>query len=164
MVHAALQNALPLLVFFGEMLLAERPQNSNRERPIMMPFDRILEQAAEAQQSGSGDGRGGSIQQTPGFGRRVKVPGRNAIAVAVRDVVIGAGLGRLEKPRIAAVFVGKAEAVKRPCQTARPAGVAAVTLLRALPQKFPGLQIENPFLRRGSIAPYQIAPGSEAVA
>src|ERR1700677_5417248 len=137
MVNPALQNALPLLVFFGEMLLAQRPQNANRERPIMMPFDRILEQAAEAQQSGSGDGRGRSVQQTPGFGRRVKVPGRNAIAVAMRDVVIGAGLGRLQKPRIPAVFVGKAESVECPRQTARPAGVAPVTLLRALAQKFP---------------------------
>ena len=82
----------------------------------------------------------------------------------MRDVVIGAGFGRFQKPRIAAVLIGKAETVQRPARAARPARIAAVTLLRALAQELAGLQIENPFLRRGAVAAHQKAARGQAVA
>src|SRR5580658_1276593 len=121
MIDAALENSLPLLVLLSQIMLAERAQDANRERPIMMPLHRILQQAAQTQQSRSGDGGGGSVQDSPGFRRRVEIPGRDAVAVAIGDVVIGAGFGRFQKARIAAVFIGKAETVERPGGAARPA-------------------------------------------
>ncbi len=97
-------------------------------------------------------------------GGALKSQGGTPSLLAMRDVVIGAGFGCFEKPRIAAVFVRKAEAVQRPAQAARPAGIAAVTLLRALAQKFAGLEIENSFLRRGAVAAHQVAARGEAMA
>ena len=163
MINAALQNALPLLVLLRQVMLAQRAQDANRERPIMMSLDGILQQAAEAQQSRSGDGGGGSVEQTPRLGRRVKVPGRDAIAIAMRDVVIGAGFGGFKKSRIAAVLIRKAETVQRPASAARPARIAPVALLRALAQELAGLQIENSFLRRGAVAAHQEAARGQAV-
>src|ERR1700761_1194136 len=130
----------------------------------MMPFHRILEQTAKAQQPGSRDGGGGSIDQTAGFGRRVEIPGWDAVAIAVRDVVIGARFGGFEKARIATVFIGQAETVESPTQAARPAGGAAITLLCGLAQKLAGLQVENSLLGRGAIPAHQVAARGEAVA
>ena len=53
---------------------------------------------------------------------------------------------------------------KRPSQAARPAGIAPISLLRGLPQKFAGLQIEDPFVRGGSVPAHQEAARGEAVA
>src|ERR1700733_10534458 len=164
MIHAALQNTLPFLVLLREVMLAKRTQDTNRQRPIMMAFYWILKQSAKAQQSGGGNGGGRCIEDAPGLGRRIKVPGRNAIAVAMRDVVIGARFGGFKKPRVPAVLIGKAETIQGPAGTARPARIAPVTLLRGLAQEFAALQIENSFLRRGTVAAHQEPARGQAVA
>src|SRR5271165_6984449 len=80
------------------------------------------------------------------------------------DEIVGAGFRGFEESWIAAVFVGQGETVERPAQSARPAGIAAVALLRALPQKLAGLQIEDAFLRRGTVATNQDPSRCQAVA
>src|SRR6185437_1448845 len=97
-------------------------------------------------------------------GRSVVVPGWNAVGRRVGDVVVGAGFGGVQEARVAAVFVGSSKAVKRPSEPARPAGVAAKPLLGRLPQKFSGFEVENSFMRRGSVATHQIATRGDAVA
>src|SRR5437763_1473451 len=81
----------------------------------------------------------------------------------MRDVVVGARLGGIQEPRIAAIFVANAETVKRPSLSARPTGVTAKTLLRALPQKLARLEIEYTFLSRRAITTNQAAPRGQAV-
>ena len=71
------------------------------------------------------------------------------------NVVIGAGFGRSQQMRVAREFITSAETMKRPSQTARPAGIPAIALLRALVQELAAFHVENAFLRRGTIAANQ---------
>lgn len=48
MVDAALEYPLPLFVLLCQMMFAQGAQDANGERPIVMPLDGILEEAAQA--------------------------------------------------------------------------------------------------------------------
>src|SRR5580658_678260 len=129
----------------------------------MMALHRILQQPAKTQQAGRGNGGSRSIQQPAALGRRVEIPRRDAVAVGMGNEIVGARFGGFEETGIAAVLVGQTETVQRPAQSARPARVAAVALLRALPQKLAGLDIENAFLRRGAVPTDQNSAGGQAM-
>ena len=90
----------------------------------------------------------GRVQQNSIFDRRVVIPGRHAIGGRMGDVIIRACFGGAREARIAAVFVRSREAVQRPSQAARPAGIAAIALLCRLAQELAGLEIEYSFVRR----------------
>src|SRR5512132_4437366 len=120
-----------------------------------MAFKGIGNQTAQPQQSRGADGGGRRIRQRPAFRRRAEIPWGNAVRRAVRDVEFGAGFRGLEEMRIAAVLVAGREAVERPGEAARPAGIPAKSLMGGLPQKLACVGFENSLLRRGSVAPYQ---------
>src|SRR5215472_7208389 len=141
MVDATLEDAFPFFVFLGEVFLAEVAEDKDGSRPIEMALHRVLQQAAEPQKAGGSDSGGGSIVKLAAFRRRHEIPWRNAVGIAVRDVVVGAGFRGIEEARIAAVLVGHTEPVERPSEPARPAGIAAITLLRGLALKLPRLEI-----------------------
>src|ERR1700693_214966 len=138
MINAAFQNAFPLLIFFGEVLLAQGAQNENRGGPIVVTLHRIMQQPAEPQQTGRSDGGRGGVEQLAAFRRRVKIPGRYAVAVGVGDVIVGTGLGGLEEPRVSAVLVGASESIQSPGEPARPTRIATVALLGGLPKELGG--------------------------
>src|ERR1700722_17378909 len=81
----------------------------------------------------------------------------------MRNEIVGASFRGLKKTGIAAVLVGKTETVQGPAQSARPAGVATIALLRTLPQKFAGFEIEDTFLRGGAVPANQRPSGSQAM-
>ena len=95
--------------------------------------------------------------------RSVVIPRRHAVGRRVRNVVIRARFRSLQKARVPAVFVRGREAVERPCQPTRPAGIAAITLVRGLPEKLAGLQIEYAFVGDGAVSSNQKPPRREAM-
>ena len=107
------------------------------------------------QQPGGANGRGGGVLQDPVFQRRVEVPRRNAVGRAMGDVEIRASLRGFDEMRIAAVVVTGGETVESPCQSARPAGIAAIALMGGMPEKLACIGIEEAFLGGGSIAAHQ---------
>ena len=96
-IDAAAENAFPPGLVLAEVLFAQRPQDADGGRPVEVALDRIVQQAAQAQQPGSGDGGRGGVEQFAALGRRVEVPRRNAVGRRMRDVVIGARLRGLEE-------------------------------------------------------------------
>src|SRR5690606_33765067 len=70
---------------------------------------------------------------------------------------------RLEESRIAGSFVDRSEPVDGPGQAARPAGIAAVTLLRRLTQELASVEIKDALVRRASVAAYESLLRREAV-
>ena len=89
--------------------------------------------------------------------------GRDAVGARVGHIVIGAALGGGEKAAVPRIVINGSETIKRPCEAARPAGIAAKALMGGLFEEFTGLDIEKALVRGRSIATHENAAGGEAM-
>src|SRR5207244_2268542 len=91
------------------------------------------------------------------------VPWWHAVLGRALDVAVRAQLRGFQEARVAREAVGRAEAVERPRQPARPGGIAAVALVRRLPQKLARLQVEDPLVSGAAVAAKKGAARGQAV-